>query len=85
MSDYGMTTYGDCGCVANTNPLTTKQSVGAFAVGALGGAVITYFIESSGAQRMFADSDNPERTQKGVLIGSIAVFYTIGVILGSKA
>jgi hypothetical protein len=84
--NYKIDTYaGDCESCAKTNPLTTKQSVGAVAVGVLGGAAINHFMESAGAQRMFADSDNPQKTQTRVLIGSIAVFYTIGVILGSKA
>jgi len=87
---YSLQNYGNCGCPTTTkaNP-NAKISFGAFAVGIAGAWVINTSLNSAAMQRTFADSarlpSGQTKDERLATIGAIATFYTLGVLLGSKA
>lgn len=87
---YGIQNYGCCGCPskAKTNP-SAKLGFGALAVGIVGAWVINAALNSDGMQRTFDASDllpsGQTKDERLATIGSIATFYTLGVLLGSKS
>jgi len=87
---YSLQNYGSCGCDSTTmaNP-KAKLGFGAFAVGIVGAWAINASLNSEGMQRTFADSarlaSGQTKDERLATITAIATFYTIGVLLGSKA
>jgi len=97
MMNTALQNYGHCvpchlgaqGCcdTARANTAKMKLSFGALLVGGLGGWVINEALNSDAMQRTFDDSEllpsGQTKKEKLATIGSIAVFYAIGVLLGS--
>ena len=87
---YSLQNYGCCGCptTAKTNP-SAKLGLGALAVGIVGAWAINAALNSDGMQRTFDASEllpsGQTKDERLATIGAIATFYTIGVLLGSKA
>ncbi len=87
---YSLQNYGCCGCpsTAKTNPRATL-GLGALAVGIVGAWAINAALNSDGMQRTFDASEllpsGQTKDERLATITSIATFYTIGVLLGSKA